>query len=201
MGYAHGIRWNEELIENTINDVIDKAKIRTFPTHKQMDEITGSMALTNAVSRHGGTRYWAERLGLDIKPSESKLGEEYELKCMEQIKHFGYRCEKMPVRYPYDLLVENNIKVDVKCGNLYKGAAGEYYTFNLEKKKPTCDIFVCYCIDGNEIKRVMVIPSCELSGKTQLSVGKNKSMYDKYIEGWKYLRLYDEFYSGLRREC
>ena len=198
MGYAHGTCWDEKLIESTLNDVIKKAKINTFPTHKQMNEVTGSMALTNAVSRHGGTRYWADKLGLEIKPSESRLGEEYELKCMEKVQHLGYRCEKTPVRYPYDLLVQSNIKVDVKCGNLYKGVQGDYYTFNLEKKKPTCDIFVCYCIENDEIKKVLVIPSCELSGKTQLSVGKNSSVYDRYIDMWDYFHLYDEFYFSLR---
>jgi hypothetical protein len=201
MGYSHGISWNEKLIEKTLIGIVEKNKLKTFPTHKQMNEITGSMALTNAVSRHGGTRYWANKLGLEIKPCESKLGEDYEFKCMEFIKHLGYRCEKMPVRYPYDLLVENNIKVDVKCGNLYKGAAGEYYTFNLEKKKPTCDLFVCFCLNNDRVEKVFVIPSCELSGKTQLSVGKIKSTYDKYIEEWDYLHLYDVFYDSLRKGC
>ena len=92
MGYAHGIKWDDDLLENSIVEVMNKAKINTFPTHKQMNEITGSMALSNAISKHGGTRYWAERLGLEMKPSESKMGEEYELKVMEYIKSLGYRC-------------------------------------------------------------------------------------------------------------
>jgi hypothetical protein len=199
MGYSHGTSWSKELIEKTLTDIVAKHKMDTFPTHTQMHEMTGSMALLNAVRRSGGTRYWAEYLGLEIKPSESKLGEEYELKCMEQMKHFGYRCEKMPDRYPYDLLVENNIKVDVKCGNLFKGENGEYYTFNLEKKSPTCDLFVCYCIEGGKVEKVMVIPSCKLSGKTQLAVGKNVSKYDKYIGRWDYFGLYNEFYHKINK--
>jgi hypothetical protein len=193
MGYAYGTKWNDVLIEKGITDVMNKARIKTFPTHKQMYEVTGSMALTNAVSKHGGTRYWAEKLGLEIKPSESKFGEEFELKTMEYIKHMGYLCKKTPVRYPYDILVENNIKVDVKCSNLYQGKNGEYYTFNLEKSMPTCDLFVCFCLT-DELPKIYVIPSIVLSGNTQLSIGKNTSKYDKYLDQWVYFRRYDEFY-------
>ena len=197
MGYAFGTRWSDDLIESTLNDVVKKAKLTTFPTHAQMTEITGSTALTGAVSRYGGTHYWADRLGLEIKPCESKMGEEYELKCMAFIKSLGYGCEKTPPRYPYDLLVENNIKVDVKSGNLYKGEQSEYYTFNLEKPMPTCDIFVCNCLEGSEIKKTYVIPSSVLTGKTQLSIGKIKSKYDPYLTAWDVLKTYDKFYQRL----
>ena len=159
MGYAHGTQWNNELIEKSILDVVEKAKINTFPTKSIIKEVTGSSGLSNAIRRHGGTRYWAEKLGLEIKPCESRFGEEYEFECMKTVKHFGYRCEKTPIRYPYDLLVENNIKVEVKSGNIYHGKQGDFYTFNLEKAKPTCDIFVCYCLEGDKIKKVYVIPS------------------------------------------
>lgn len=198
MGYTHGIEWDDSLIEYAIKDVIKIAKLDNFPTHKQMNEATGSMALSNAVSKHGGTRYWADRLGLDTKPCESKLGEEYEVKCMEHIKHLGYRCEKTPHRHPYDILVENNVKVDVKCGNLYHGASGDFYTFNLEKSMPTCDIFVCYCLQNERVEKVFVIPSTELSGNTQLSIGKVKSKYDLYRDAWGVIRSYDEFFKGLK---
>ena len=199
MGNAYGKKWNDKLIENAIWDVVSEGKLTSFPTHKQMDEITGSRALSNAVSKNGGTNHWAEKLGLDTKPCESKFGEEYELKCKEYIEGLGYRCQKAPVRYPYDLLVQKNIKADVKCGKLYKGEAGDYYTFNLEKKMPTCDIFVCYCLDGDEVKKTYVIPANVLSGKTQLSIGKGSSKYDIYLNQWRILDEYSEFYFNLDR--
>lgn len=198
MGYAHGTQWNANLIEKGIKDVVEKAKINYFPTHSVIKEITGSYALSNAIRRHGGTRYWAEKLGFEIKPSESKFGEEYELECMKVLKHFGYRCEKTPVRYPYDLLVENNIKVDVKCSNPYHGKTGDFYTFNLEKSKPTCDIFVCYCLEDDVITRVYIIPASALSGNTQLSIGKYTSKYDPYIDKWNYFQKYADFYQSMR---
>lgn len=199
MGYAHGTQWNADLIEKGIKDVMRKAQINCFPTHSLIKEVTGSYALSNAIRRHGGTRYWAEKLNLEIKSCESKFGEEYELDCQRRLKNYGYRCEKMPVRYPYDLLVENSIKVDVKCGNLYQGKHGTFYTFNLEKAKPTCDLFVCYCLENDEIKKVYVIPSSVLSGTTQLSIGRHISKYDPYIDKWNYFQKYADFYQSMRR--
>ena len=63
--------------------------------------------------------------------------------------------------YPYDILVNRNVKVDVKASRLFNNYGNsKYYTFNLEKKDQTCDIFVFYCINQNdEIERTFVIPS------------------------------------------
>lgn len=199
MGYVHGTQWNADLIEKGIKDVMKKAKINSFPTHSLIKDVTGSYALSNAISKHGGSQYWAEKLGLEIKPCESKFGEEYELECMKTLKHLGYRCEKTPIRYPYDLLVERNIKVEVKCGNLYHGKHGVYYSFNLEKAKPTSDLFVCYCLENDEIKKVYVIPASVLSGITQLSIGRHISKYDPYISKWNYFQKYADFYQSMRR--
>lgn len=193
MGYAHGTQWNADLIEKGIKDVMRKARISCFPTHSLIKEVTGSNALSNAISKHGGSRYWAEKLGLEIKPCESKFGERFELLCMEKLQELGFKCEKMPVRYPYDLLVDDCIKVDVKSGNLCHGKTGDFYTFNLEKKNPTCDIFFCYCLEGKSIVKVYVIPSFILGGKKQLSIGKSKSKYDVFREDWDVFNEYTRF--------
>ncbi len=196
MGYANGIKWDDKKICNAIKEVVKIAKIDSMPTQALMKEITGSFALSCAISKRGGSKYWAKKLGLKIKTCESKIGYEFECKCLNLLRHLGYRCEFTSARFPYDLLVENNIKIDVKCSNLYQTKQGNYYTFNLEKKMPTCDIFVCYCIK-DEAQKIYIIPSCVLSGKTQLSIGENHSKYDKYVENWQVVRQYDEFYRSM----
>lgn len=197
MGYGHITRWNDENIENAIKEVMEIAKIDVMPTHTTIFSVTGNYGLTNAIRRHGGSRYWAEKLGLEIKPCESEIGFKYECECMNFLTELGYDCELTKVRYPYDIILNNNIKIDVKCGNLYRGIQGNYYTFSLEKSKPTCDVYVCYCVKDNKKQKVYVIPSCVLSSKTQLSIGEKRSKYDKYIDNWKILKKYDEFYSEL----
>ena len=198
MGYSHGNQWTEKNIEIAIKEVMSKAKINTMPTHTVMKEITGNEALSNAVRRHGGSKYFADKLNLEIKQCESKLGFEYECECINYLTNiFGYDCELTKARYPYDILVNDNIKVDVKCGNLYHGTEGNYYTFNLGKSKPTCDVYVCYCVNDDVVQKVYIIPSCVLSGKTQLSVGVEKSKYDKYINAWNIISKYDDFYKSV----
>lgn len=197
MGYSHGKKWNDAEIEKEIKRVMEKAKIQTMPTRSLMDEITGSMALSSKVSRTGGTKGWAERLGIEIKPCESKLGYEYECKCMNILQEMGYDCELTKVRYPYDIIADNNIKIDVKVGNLYHSNKGNFYTFNLEKKHPTCDLFICFCLNEDNTDKIYVIPSCVLSGKKQLSIGEHKSKYDRYIDSWQYVNIYNCFYEKL----
>ena len=198
MGYSHGIKWTKENIESAIKDVMDKAEIDTMPSRALMYNITGNHGLGNAVAKRGGARYWANKLGIAMKECETELGYLYEMRCIDfLVDKFGYSCEKAQTRYPYDILVNNNIKIDVKCGNLYHGETCNFYTFNLEKAKPTCDIFVCYCVDKKDVKKVYVIPSCILSGKTQLSIGEVKSVYDKFINKWDVIKAYDDFYKEL----
>ena len=187
-------KWECGEIENEIKKAVEKAKLKTFPTHSQIKEITGSYSLSNAIRRNGGTAYWAQKMNLDMKSSESKTGLDYELKCISILTGKGYECDKMRERYPYDLTVNKHIKIDVKSGKLYNGKSGNFYTFNLEKSNPTCDIFICFCVEKSKI---YVIPSCALYGITQLSIGEHHSKYDKYIDRWDIIRKYDEFYKEL----
>lgn len=200
MGFSHGKEWNDEKIEKAIKEVMKLAKIETFPTHSLMDKVTGNTSLSNVISKHGGTAYWAKKLNLETLRCESKFGYEFECECMNLlISKFGYDCELTKVRYPYDVIVNNNIKIDVKSSHLYSCRNGCFYTFNLEKEKPTCDIFVCYCVKDEQIAKVYVIPSCVTSGKTQLSIGENHSKYDTYKNDWHIVEVYNEFYEKLKQ--
>lgn len=194
MGYSHGTKWTDEMIEQEIRGVMKKGNLTSMPTHSQMDTITGNKGLSVATSKRGGTKYWADRLGLDNKPCESSFGHEYECECMNKLISLEYDCELTKARYPYDLIANGNIKIDAKSSNLYYGKNGCFYTFNLEKSMPTCDVYVCYCVKEGEIQRVYIIPSCVLSGKTQLSIGEVQSKYDRYIDAWEIIKQYDKFY-------
>ena len=200
MGHTYGEKWDNSKIENGIREVMHKAMVSNMPTHTEIFKVTGNHSLQNAIKRNGGVRYWAKKMNLNIKSCESELGYEYENECVRQLSELGYSCELARTRYPYDVMVNGNIKVDVKCGHLYRGKTGSFYTFNIEKRMPTCDIFVCYCIDDEKIKKTYIIPSCVTSGKCQLTIGENHSKYDQYINNWGIFKGYDEFYKSLLME-
>ena len=200
MAYSHGQKWNEEKIVEALRFMIDKRGMNTMPTHSEIKEFFGDNALVCAMSKRNGTKYYAKLLGMETKECESKFGDQLEDYCVLQIQEkLGLDGEKTKPRYPYDILVNRNVKVDVKASRPFNNYGNaKYYTFNLEKKEQTCDIFVFYCINqNNEIEKTLVIPSTVLSGKNQLAVGKS-SMYDKYIDQWCFISDYNKFMTDLQ---
>lgn len=195
MGYAHGTKWTDEKIENEIYNVINVLNIDRMPTKTEIGIVTKNHGLNNKISRSGGYKYWANKLGLDIKDSETRLGQEWEVYTKNIIESRGYYVEKMTTRHPYDLLINNNIKVDVKVSNYYHGKGFKYHTFNLENKYHNCDIFICIGLDElGQVVKCLVIPSKYLMNKKQLSIGIH-SRYDKFNNAWSYIEKYSEFYS------
>ena len=195
MGYSHGKKWTFEKVKEEVLRISADSGI--MPSFKTMDLETGNKGLSVAVSRYGGYRVVAEKLGLKVKKSETNFGRDFEIICLQEIeKKFSFDCEQMTVRHPYDLLVSGAVKVDVKVAKKLKAHNFYMYSFNLEKKAQTCDIFVCYCIDDNKIVKTYIIPAVVLSGKCQLSVGINHSIYDKYINQWHFIKDYADFIRG-----
>ena len=196
MGYTHGTKWDFTTIKDTLNFLVNKFALKTFPTVKQLDVLTGNKGLSNALCKRGGMYYWATIINLPMKKSETNFGKEYEEKCFNKLSSIGYKVEQMSTKFPYDLTANKHIKIDVKVGRLYTNPKiGSFYTFNLEKKNPTCDVFVCYCVNKEyEIDKVYIIPSKVMQGKKQLSLGQNSSIYDNYKNNWDLLKVYDNFY-------
>lgn len=190
MGYTTGIKWSYEAIKEELTKVINALDINRMPTSVEIKSVTKNSKLINAIRRYGGYLYWANQLDLNQAPGTTRLGTLGEEKVKEILEEKGYKVKKMSVKHPYDLLVNSNIKIDVKTARLYVNQSGySYYTFNLEKKDPTCDIYIFYCV---EIDKILIIPSKFLK-QTQLSIGE-KSIYNKYIDRWDYLNKFDNFY-------
>ncbi len=190
------MKWNEEKIINALTVMVKATKQKTMPTHTEINNFYGDYKLTNAIRRHGGTRYYAHLLGLEIKECESQFGEIYEDTFISDLHNkLGLTGVKTIPRYPYDVLVEDAVKIDVKASKPYSHKKYKWYSCNLEKKQQTCDIFVIYCID-NENTKLYIIPAAVLSGKSQFSIGTQTSMYDKYLNRWDIISDYVAFMKG-----
>lgn len=191
--------WNEEKILAALKQmVIDTGQV-TMPTHSEIKKYFGDYKLSNAMSKRKGTKYYANMLGLEIKSCESDFGDRLENYCLNQLEDMGLCAEKTKVRYPYDILVERAVKIDVKACKPFKNYDNStYYTFNLEKKEQTCDVYVFYCLNETyEIIKTLIIPSYVLSGKTQLSIGVRKSKYNKYTDRWDIIQQYCDFIKSI----
>ena len=198
MGHTHGIKWNDRLIEAEIKNVMTSLGIKRMPTRVEMDSITQNSALSNKVMKTGGIRHWADKLGLKLKGCETTLGNNYEFKVKEMLEYKGYKVEKMSTGHPYDLLVNDYIKIDVKVSHYYHGDGYKSHSFGLSKKDHNCDIFICVAVDDKEnIIKNLIIPSKFLMGIKQLVIGVN-SKYDKFNNKFEYIDKFDSFYASLQ---
>lgn len=195
MGYTHGFKWNDDLIKQEILGAKSFYEIDYMPTRKMLKEYYQGNGLVVAISKRGGVMYWAEKLGLQHMGVETELGEKFEVYTKRMLENEGCKAELMRRRYPYDILVDDAVKIDVKVSRLYRSRSGDFHTFNLEKQNPTCDIYVAYCLsDDDRIERTYVIPAVKLKGIKQLSVGK-ESKYDPYLDRWDLITQYADFFA------
>ena len=197
MGYVQGIKWNNELIKAKIYEVMGVLEIKRMPSASETELVLQNSSLSNKIAKTGGFYSWAKRLKLEIKHTETSTGKEYESKLSWYLIDKGYEVKQMSVKHPYDLLVNESIKIDVKAARrYYYNNKGYMYSFNMEKVDASCDLYVCYCInDLDLIEKVLVIPGRDIKS-TQLSIGKN-TVYEKYVNRWDLLEQYDKFYKQL----
>lgn len=194
MGYTHGIKWTTDLIKERIMEVVREMELGRMPSRSECDEYYHDTSLTNAISKRIGWYNLANELGLPIKDSETYFGKKYEQIALEQFIARGYEARRMPQNFPYDLLVEDCLKVDVKASRLYKSNQGKFYSFNLEKPFSTCDLYVLYLVsDDKSIKTTLILPSKFVATNTQVSVGEKTSKYYKYADRWDYVDDYIDF--------
>lgn len=183
MGY--GKKWTEEKVKDEIFKVMNALGIERMPSRSEVEMVTKNSALTNKIAKNGGFYHWAEKLGLDIKGSETSLGIQKEHEIKQKLKSLGHSVDLTPIKFPYDLLVDDEVKVDVKFSEGYSYKHGFYYSFNLEYDLPKCDILVLIC--GSS--KILVVPAYVFTGLKQVSVGV-KSKYDKYKDQWFILNQY-----------
>lgn len=199
MGYSHGVRWTEEEIKKRVLEVVEFTKINRMPSRSEIEQYYNNTALTNAISRRAGGWYkLAKDLGLPIKYSETLLGKTQEHYVQEKLISMGYQVNKMPQNFPYDLLVNGTVKIDVKASRLYRGENGNFYTFHLEKPYSTCDIYVLRLLNNSsDCLADLVIPSAHVPTNKQISVGEKSSKYYKYNEKWEYIQQYSSFFRSV----
>jgi len=190
MGYSHGVKYSEKDITRLILEV---SKIYgRMASESEMIKYFGNTSLANKISRTGGFYYWADKLDLITKNSETKLGYLYERKAEKILKSLGYEIEFCSTKAPYDIVVNGTVRIDVKVAKKYFIDSYHVNSFGINKKYPTADLYMCFALDEfGEIQRTLIIPAIKLKNSSTLSIGK-KSKYDQYKDNYK---LIDKFIS------
>lgn len=199
MKHSPGEKWTSEMIKQAVAEVVTAYELDRMPSRKECETYYGNYSLSNAVTRqHGGWYGLAKEMGLPIKKSETYFGKTQEAAVCEILKDKDFTVERMTQNFPYDILVNHSVKVDVKASHLYRGKQGNFYTFNLEKRYATCDIYVLLALDDrNNIVNFFIVPSKFVINNTQISIGEHISKYHKYKDRWDYISNLSEYFDSL----
>jgi len=196
MGYAKGIRWSDDLMKEKVFEVMKVLMINRMPSARETEMVLGNSSLSNRIAKTGGFYKLAKKLKLEIKDSCTKTGIINENRAEKLVKDKGWVVNNTSVKYAFDLLIDNNIKVDVKSSNPFFNAKEKSHIFGINKLNSSCDLFILIALNTeSEIETVYIIP-CSKITETTLKI-KSDGKYDKYINRWDYFNIYHEFYLTL----
>lgn len=182
--------WTDVKVKEELLKCIDTLMLDRMPTAQELKDI-GRNDLHCKISKTKKYSGWANELGLKLKESETAKGNRYEEHVRQLIERSSshLKVKKMTTKHPYDLLVNDCVKIDVKAGKAHNHLGTRAHTFRLSKKYATCDIYVCVALDEEEtIEKYLIIPSSHVQILT-LNLGKN-SKYNRYINNWGFINRF-----------
>lgn len=185
-------KWDDNKVKNALFECMKILNIDRMPTATELKSLDRN-DLHCRISKTKKYSGWAKELGLTLKASATTTGQEQEKRAKKVLEGMGYKVESMSTKFPYDLLVNDCIKVDVKASRKHGG----YCIFGINKTNPTSDLYICLVFDDEkEIVKTFVIPSHFVKTKT-LNVSP-KSEYNRFIDAWHYLKVFDDFYKTIK---
>ena len=162
--------------------IVDQFDTKRMPTNSEVIDYTGNMGLAIAIQKHGGYVYWAKKLGLPRLQNETMVGIDAENKVADILKSLGYQVSITPTRFPYDILVNGCVKIDVKCANKSYVRGTPIHAYRIAKTIPTCDIYVCCELDSD---KYYIIPAHKCTGQTMIEMGIDSKKYAIYLDQWQ----------------
>jgi hypothetical protein len=171
-------RWTEALLVSRINAVVGDSK--RFPTNSHLVEI-GQGDLSNQITKRGGFIYWANRLGIERDISDSDIGWEGEKRAHTLLEARGFsviRSER--VRWPFDLLVNNSLRVDVKTASYAAYGASTGWFFRIGKS-PQADLIALYRSDKDDM---YLIPWYHVP-KTNITISPTGMKYSRFLNAYE----------------
>lgn len=196
MGYTHGTKWNDEMVKEKVLEVVNFLGLKRMPSGSELKSFFGNSSLTNRISKTGGYYKLAENLNLPMKESGTNYGKRYEYKAKAILESKGYKVEKMSQNFPYDLLLNDNVKIDVKVSRLYGHKEGyKFYSYRIGHRYAKCDVYMFIAVSENQ-EKIYIIPSKAIFDNLQVSIGMD-SKYEKYLDRYDYIDKYIEFYNEI----
>ena len=189
--------WTKDLIANRIIEVVNNLGIDYMPTRNQIRNYYGNDRLTNKISKTLGYYGWAAKLGLKNAENDTKTGKDGELFALHILEQQGFSVKRMLQNYPFDLLINDVVKADVKFANLYRSKDGYgFYSFALRKPYPTCDVYILIAHSQDGENKIFIVPSSD-ANQQQISIGEHNSIYDRYLMRMDIIRNYEAAFKAV----
>lgn len=189
MGHSHGTHWTTLLIMQALEPFAEE--LGRMPSANELRG-QGRNDLACAISRRGGFKSWADRLGVGLKGSETELGQRVEREVAAWLEGEGFDVRRQTTRAPFDLLV-NGHRVDVKSAHYteYRKQGAEFnifgWVFGLSKVPATCDVYLLVCLsDSDEHMRRYIIPAAAAQVQTITITERGK--YEPFRDALDHLR-------------
>lgn len=131
------MQWTSEIFDQELKKITDG--LGRMPTNSELQQL-GRCDLANQITKRGGFAKNAQSRGLSQVASDSSFGWEGEVEASRLMMASGFVVERSTaVRWPFDLLVNDCVRVDVKTAKYaeYGPSKGWFYRIG---KSPQADV-------------------------------------------------------------
>lgn len=172
MGWTHGRRWTDALVESEVRSAAESFGGR-MPSAPELNAM-GKGSLASLISRTpGGYKGWARRLGLEMKKSETLFGHEWEAYIHGLLTATGYESVRQTTRAPFDILVDGRVRLNVKAARWHAYGPCRGFFFGIGKTWQNCDAFALVKV-SDKPPEVLWVPSSEAQQQTITLTGKHR---------------------------
>lgn len=147
---------------------------------------TGHSGLACAICELGGYSLWRGKLGQTLNPDSSVArGRHFQEEALATLQEHGHKTHLMPWRHPFDILVDDTLRIDVKGSKRYSRG---HFAFSLRQPQSghrlDCDIVMLGC--ENSSITWYIIPRSKLGNRQGVAIFplSPRSMWTDYHEAW-----------------
>jgi hypothetical protein len=136
--------WTLKRIRSAIQPTVDE--FGRMPTKKELDD-RGLTKLSSVVSNKG-YQIVANALGIDMKDCTIRQALNKENEVIEIIREMGLKAEPTAYKAPFDILVENQLRIDVKMGSRSTKRPNQFIFRMDAKNYQSCDLYILCATEG-----------------------------------------------------
>jgi len=176
------IKWSDNLLAAEIRKYSDGVHM---PNSKDL-RLSEQNRLVCAISRHPlKWRWWASRLGLALKRSNTQRSYEQEQNIASMLRRTGHTASLTPAKCPHDILVDGAVRVEVKIARKFL-KQGHIFCFGRADRE--FDFAVLVCVDASDHPiRTLILPASRC--RQQTITVTNAEQWCQWDDRWDLLEV------------